>query len=129
MSRCRDEQVLEILGHAGDIRCTEPLRASSAFSVGGVDAARLRLRPQKRGETCSRREAPAARGSAKAGRRRRGSMPLLVPAMMLMVPVGAIVVTVAFLMALQLLSWDCSKSGKEPRPFPAALTPRAPHGR
>ncbi|OQB27608.1 MAG: hypothetical protein BWY13_00148 [Euryarchaeota archaeon ADurb.Bin190] len=44
--------------------------------------------------------------------------------MMLMVPVGAMVVTVEFLMAAQPFRRNCSKSGKEPRSSPSRAEAR-----
>ena len=99
------------------ISCSRALPGQLRLQLRGVDAARCGCRRSKRGET-SRRRAPSSTRRTKA-RAKSGSMPLLVPAMMLMVPVGATVVTVAFLMALHFLSWDCSKSGKEPRSSPS----------
>jgi len=51
-------------------------------------------------------------------------MPLEVPAMMLMVPVGAMVVTVEFLMAGQPFRRDSPNRGNDPRSSPSRAEAR-----
>ncbi len=97
------------------ISCIEPRRATSALRF-GVSMPRSLAIFSKRGElSISLAPSRTFRTNATA---KSGSMPEEVPAIMLMLPVGAIVVTVAFLIASHSRKEDSSKSGNEPRSPP-----------